>query len=233
MKTVYCMELEQNVDMEAAPRTRCIFDNCKYWNQCAGPVKEQEAKEKKAKWIAAFENSVNVAKTIDLDDLHKLCRKIDTEIMNAVEEYKPGLLVDALPEEGQSFVVYCFNGENVFKIGYTKHPMNYVETVAREFNGKKLKLGFGTIQDELISQVIPTLMIKNVIPVKNTVGPTNPVYITDGQLRRAAREVYGIGVWGLKKVFANHLEITEIRSGDTMVYLKAEMDFIIRNDYRS
>ena len=229
MKMVFCMEKGRIIRMEDAPKTVCCFSNCRYWNRCAGPAKAEISREKRAQRIAEYKQSLEMARTIDWNELYDFCRKTDEEIKASIEEYKQGFRVEALPAIGESFIVYVCDGDQICRIGYTKHPMNYVDNAAREFAGQKLAFGFGQVTDDMVFQVLPTLMIRNRIPAQTAVFPGNPVYITDGQLRRAIREVYGMDGWGLRRVFAQNLGITEFKSGDTIIYLKAEMDKAIRD----
>ena len=226
---VFCKEMGQIMGIEQTPKTECFFKNCRHWNRCAGPVKAEITRREKARRIAVYEKSVEVARAIDWDELYDYCRTIDEEIKASIEEYKQGFQVEALPAIGKSFIVYVCDGDQICRIGCTKHPMNYVENAAREFIGQNLAFGFGTIDDGTLSRVLPTLMIRNQIPAQTAIAPGNPVYITDGQLRRVIREVYGMDGWGLRRVFAQNLGITEFKSGDTIIYLKAEMDKAIRD----
>jgi hypothetical protein len=232
VKMVFCMEKGRIIRMEDAPKTACYFSNCRYWDRCAGPAKVEIAREKKAQRVAVYEQSLEVARMIDVNELYDFCRELDKAIKSSVKEYTPGFQVEALPAEGESFIVYVCDGDQICRIGHTKHPMQYVDNAAKEFNGQKLALGFGKVTDDMVSQVLPTLMIRNRVPAQTAVAPRNPVYITDGQLRRVIREVYGMDGWVLRRVFAQNLGLTEFKSGDTTIYLKAEMDAAIRNTGR-
>ena len=234
MSNIFC-ELEQKeISIFDAPFNYNCIAECKYWNDCEEIFSARKAREELKKRIATYRASVEAGKQIDLEEMYSSCNKLDSVIKENRKDYDINLLLNTHVEDGKAFIVYIFDEDKVCKVGYSRNLVQYTGKELKSFTGKRFGLGYEAVPEETIDYVVPTLLLKNKLSLWGIIRPNNPIYITFGQLKKAAREVYGIDLRRLKKILdLQVIEITEFDTGEDLIFIKPEIDDIIRDTVKA
>ena len=234
MGNVFCELQQKEISIFDAPFEFSCIAECEHWKDCEELFNTRKARDELKKRIDTYKASVEAGKKINLDEMHSFCNKIDRLIKENRKDYDINLLLNSQVEQGKSFIVYIFDEDKPCKIGHSKNLVQYTGTELKRFTGKRFGIGYEAVPDETIEYVVPTLLINNNLSLWGIIRPSNPIYISFGQLKKASREVYGIDLRRLKKILdLQAIDITEFDTGEDLIYIKPEIDDIIRETVKA
>ena len=179
-----------------------------------------------------FNNSIIMARNIDLDHFFYFCNKLDDAMIKNRQEYTMDLKICPFHTPEQRILVYLFEGDEINEISAVDNIFSFL---AKNFDILKNQVPKGyvslcAVPAELAEAISVCLNLKYKKDTKNILKYENPIYIKSRILAKYINAVYGLKWQEFDKIRRKHLEITEIVNFDNILYLKPELDQIIQRE---
>ncbi len=191
-----------------------------------------ERQEKAKKYYSKLVDSLDAVRAIDLDEFFDTCKTIDEQMIRDKQEYNENWLISPYREEDEKFFVYLFKDDEIEKISLTENVLNFMATRYSEFSKKENHYAMSccTLPKLIADAVNVNLQIKYNMDVTKVLAADNPVYIAASAAGKYIDAAYGWKWVDFKKALARHLETTEIVNYGRIIYIKQELDEIIRRE---
>ena len=195
--------------------------------------KWHEGRLKAAETYKRLSNSLESSRKINIDEFYEYCNNLDKEMIESRQQYSENMVVNPYHEPGDKCLIYMFEDDEVVEISVVENLFSYLGT---RFD----RLRSETVKCEMSSCAVPGYMaeainvrlhLEHKMDVKSILHNDNPVYIKARNMGKYIEAAYGWDWLEFKKVRDRHLEMTEIVNYDNIIYIKQELDEIIRREY--
>ncbi len=207
-------------------------------HRCHCPVERQkierwfEKQEKVKKEFQRLSGSLDVVRSIDLDEFYQTCAEIDRELIENRQEYNEKLLICPYHEDDEKLLVFLFEHDEVVKISLCENIFSFMSSRFNDFSNKDNQCAISccSIPAYIAGAVSINLHLKHKLDASKALHYDDPVYISENGMGKYIEAAYGWDWLEFKKIRARHLEMTEIFSGGKAIYIKQELDEIIRRE---
>lgn len=179
----------------------------------------------------AMIHSLEVARAIgNLDNFFDFCNHFDAKMIERRQSYwdfciRPCLLPD------HKHIIYLFEEEKITGIFPTDNIFNFFGSRVEQIKKPGVGISVGSVPFDLSDAIIVRLRLCHKLNAEQVLYFDNPIYVKSKSLNEFVNSVYGIPHYVLKKMLDNHLELTEIISKGQIIYLRPEIDQMIRREY--
>lgn len=189
-----------------------------------------EERIKKIMETKLLRESLETAKTINVDEFFRYCDIIDEMMINKLQDYSPNMLINPYHAEGEKCLIYLCEGMTVSEISVVDNVFNYLGTRFNKYkeHGMNFSVSCCRVPGYLAEAINVRLHLQYKMDVKSILHNNNPVYIKARSIGKYVKSVYGYEWWEFKNIRNRHLELTEIANYDNVLYIKQEIDEIIR-----
>lgn len=180
-----------------------------------------------------WNDSIEIARMIDINAFYSYCATIDKYLILYKQRYDENMsLCPYLPSD-KKFIFYLFENDKVVDINVGSNMFSY-------FNSQRLILlkdehsqyyvGYCSVPSYLADAILVKQRLLYNMDVKIALKNDNPVYIKSQYIRGFMCDVYGLDGEVFRQLRKKHLEMTEIANFNNVIYLKQEIDEIIRHE---
>lgn len=187
---------------------------------------------KAAEEYRRLNNSLGVARSINLDRFFTFCDELDRIMIQNRQKYSKEMIICPYLDHEKKFLVYRFENDKAVEITYTRNILKCLGTRFEKLNDQIDAVSYFSVPCCMAEAILVCLYIKHNLDAKYILHHDNPVYIKKSGLKKYVDAVYGLTRFDLEKLLAEHLEITEINNHQTIIYIKQELDEIIRREYK-
>lgn len=202
---------------------RCALEkeNIEKWH--TDHLKEAERRVK-------IENSLKVAQQLNLNDFFSYCDQLAEKMFADRQEYNRTMTIMPYLEAGERFLIYVFRSEAVVRITSVKNLCSFVASIYNDLciTEENLAISYYPVKESMSEAIVVRQYLQHGFDVRGVLHATNPIYINKSQLKALADKVYGIGWRRLKVLLKNNFDLTEIENYDDTIYIKQEIDRILR-----
>ena len=237
------------VDDSLAYRSYCLFDDCSHVDEdkryylhghayhCR---KEKDLIEKwyedllkDAEKYRKLNMSLDIARKIDIDSFFAYCDNLDEIMVKGKQRYNKDMLINPYHGPDEKCLIYLFEDDNVIEISVTENPFSFIGI--RRFDrlkngGDRSAINICAVPAYLADAINVRLHLQYKMDVKSILHDDNPVYIKKKKVGGYINAVYGWDWVTFKKALDMHLEMTEILNYDNILYIKQELDDIVRSE---
>ena len=175
-------------------------------------------------------SSLQSARQMDYKELDDYCRGLNRTLMADVHRYDKDLSIKPYIAEGEHKVMYLIKEGTVEGISVTDNVFGILykwkAKLAEPDGGYSFSMH--DIPADIADVVQVNLYLRHGLDVSRVLKYDNPVYVNKKSLGRYIETVYGWKWPTFKKARAMHLEMTEIVNGETLIFIKQEIDEIVR-----
>lgn len=177
--------------------------------------------------------SHQLASQISVDEFYEYCDAIDDEMWINKQKYAPNMSIDFYHAEDEKCLVYLYDGGKLVDTGIAANPFTFVGTRFEQFSNPKqnVEISICSIPENIAEAVNVRIRLIRDMDVTSILHHDNPVYIKKTGIIKYLEAVYGLGKTDFNKIKKKHLELTEISNHGNVIYLKSEIDQIIRREY--
>lgn len=230
------------------PENECIYYDCKnvnpeklsflygYKYRCKLEKKQIERWHEKLvkaeETYRKLNDSLEQSRSINIDKFYAYCNELDKKMIENRQVYSFDMLLCPYHDPNDRFLVYLFEDDEVTEISVTDNIMAYMGKRYTWLKNDKVKceMSCSTIPALLSEAINVRMHLNHKMDVKAILHIDNPVYIKDSGLNKYIDAAYGLTWHEFKKIKDKHLEITEIVNYDKIIYVKQELDVIIRRE---
>ncbi len=189
--------------------------------------KFQKDKERKEKML----ESLRSAKQIDYEQIDDYCKELDKILLRSTLKFDKELSIMPFVDKDESKLMYLIKDGTVEDIVMTGNVLLTLNKWKNKLTDPESDYSFSmlTVPASLTDVVQVNLYIRHKFDAIKILKYDNPVYISRTALAKYLENVYGWKWCTWKKAREKHLELTEIVNGDTLIYLKQEIDEIVRH----
>lgn len=184
--------------------------------------------EARTKW----RNSLVEARKIEADDFFSYCDQLNEKLLESRLEYNPEMTIPVFPGEGKKFIVYVIEENTVKEISLTKNLPQFFGQRLNCFlkNAHGFSISFDYVPELIAETVRIRLCLQHRISdgLAVAIHTDSPVYVSKNRLKEYIEAAYGIEWRIAKSLIKRHYELTEINLFDFTLYIKQELDQIIR-----
>ncbi len=241
MSPQYCFATDCSSVKKIAEFKTCEYDGRRISYACEAErrVKEDEIRRqnykdaKKNELYHRFMDSAESAKNFDYPLFVKKSETLNKMILRTARPIRE-LTLNPYLEDGESFIVYFIKDGAPYKIQMVHDLCGAVSKSLKDlYEDPGCMVGYVRIFDnEYGITLLIALRIMHKLDVSKMLSLDDPVYVSSTAIKRYLDASYGITWRDFKKILEKHLEITEIENGGNTIYLKPELDEIIRRDMR-
>jgi len=177
--------------------------------------------------------SHDIARSIDLDEFYEYCENINIKMYENRMSYDRKMILYPYHESYEKAFIYFFEGDEVKEMSVVDNICNYI---AVRFDKLRCRENNTSISIEIVPDYLADALniyqhLKRKRDVRIILKYDNPVYIKARFIAKYLDAVYGWNWQKFTEIRAKHLELTEIANYDNVIYLKPEIDEIIRREY--
>lgn len=197
-------------------------------------IEEEHARQlKRAEYYRKLGDSLEAVRGINLEEFFELCNRLDHEMIESRQEYSGDMSLNLYHDEENKCLVYRFEDDAVAEISVTDNPFSYfgAKFEAIRSSEKKGAISCCAVPGYLADAINVNLQLKHKMDVKGILHHDNPVYIKARGMGKYIEAAYGWDWLQWKRVRDQHLEMAEIVNFDNIIYIKQELDEIIRREY--
>ncbi len=188
--------------------------------------KFQKDKERKEKML----ESLRSAKQIDYEQIDDYCKELDKILLRSTLKFDKQLSIMPFVDKDESRLMYLIKDGSVEDIVMTGNVLITLNKWKNKLTDPESDYSFSmlTVPASLTDVVQVNLYIRHKFDAIKILKYDNPVYISKTALAKYIDNVYGWKWCTWKKARERHLELTEIVNGDNLIYIKQEIDEIVR-----
>ena len=176
--------------------------------------------------------SLNLARQTNFEEFSSFCEMIDEYMCSNKLEYSEKLEIHPYCGEDDRFLVYWFENEEIKEICVTENLISNIFNRLTKFKDKEngYTMSYHIIPQYISEAVKVNLYLKYRMDVKGVLRDDNPVYIKESSMSRYMDSAYRWSKADFNKLRSKHLELTELVNYGSVIYIKQEIDEIIRRD---
>ncbi len=191
-----------------------------------------ERRVKTAETYKRLSDSLETARKIDIDEFFRYCDDLDKDMVESRQQYSPDMIICPYHAPGDKCLLYLFEDGVLVEISVSD---NIFAQLGRRFD----RLTSETVKCEISCCDVPGYMadainvrlhLEHNMDVKAILHHDNPVYIKSKGIAKYIDAAYGWDWLTFNRMRARHLEMTEIPNYDNVIYIKQELDEIIRSE---
>lgn len=188
--------------------------------------KEQQRKIANEKMLISLQN----ARHIDYDKFDDYCKELDKSLMANNLKFDKNLSIKPFVDKDEHRVMYLMNNGVVEDISITSNILTTLNKWKTKLSDPVTDYSFSmqSIPSSLVEIIQINLYLRHNIDVARVLKYDNPIYLNKKSLGKYIDAVYGWNWHTFKKARAMHLEMTEIVNGDNLIFIKQEIDEIVR-----
>lgn len=177
-----------------------------------------------------FCDSLEIARSIDIDKFYQYCGQLDKVITDGRQEYTQNMLINPYHKPDEKCLIYRFEGDDVAEISVVDNVFTFLGSRFDKIRSTEIKgaVGCCAVPGYMADAINVNLHLKYKMSVAGILHYDNPVYIRARNVGKYIEHVYGIKWYEYKKMRDTALWMTEIVCYDNVLYLKQEIDELIR-----
>lgn len=182
-----------------------------------------------------MEASQQIASEISIDDFYAYCDDIDKEMIATKQKYVPDMSINPYHAEDERCLVYLFSGDKLVDTGIVTNPFSFLSTRFDKIMDPDFDAAINicAVPASIAEAVnVRVRLIRN-MDVTSILHHDNPVYIKSRGIAKYVDAAYGWDWLDFDRMRKRHLEMTEISNFGNVIYLKPELDQIIRREYKT
>lgn len=204
---------------------RCPVEKVHAEKEAEDYQKKQKEKLNKKKQIIRDNSNIS---TFDAYRFLKYCDEVDDYLKKTCQKYTDNMTIFPYCGEGKVILSYIVR-KNTFPQISVSENMGALLTkfinIAKE--DTDAAFSYHLIPQGIAESVRINMHLRHKIPVAQ-IRYDDPIYIDNTKINKYIELLYGLKSWDFKKIRQKHLEITEIPNGTKVVYIKQEIDEIVR-----
>lgn len=182
--------------------------------------------ENRKKWI----NSLDAARKINIEQFYSDCNQTNDILLANRQEYNREMVIPLYLEQGKKFIVYIMEQDAVKEISVTQNLPLFIgqrlHDIVRKENG--MAVSYYPIAECMADTIKTRLHLQHGLHENVIVQIDSPVYVMKRRLKEYIEAAYGIDWKLVRALIKKHYELTEIGNFDFTIYIKQELDQIIR-----
>ena len=195
--------------------------------------KWHDAQQKAAMISKRFENSLKAAREININDFYDYCENLDTLMINNKQLFSDEISVKLFHETNEKSLIYIFNADKVINIVAVDNPLLYL---SKSYNllrdtTQKYSISVCSVNETIAEAIIVKLRLRHRIEIPRNIHYGNPVYIKGKNLKKYIETAYSGDYSSFKNLLKKQLDLTEIVDSDDIIFVKQELDELIRREY--
>ena len=228
----------------------CLIENCnnvdenrRYYlyghtYRCKREMKEivkwHENQIKAAETYRKLNKSLETARGINIDYFYEYCDNLDEEMVKSRQKYNRDMMINPYHEPNEKCLIYIFEGDEVIEISVVENPFSFLSARFDRLKdeGGNCAVNICSVPAYMAEAINVRLHLQRNMDVKAILHNDNPVYIKARSVGKYIDAVYGWDWVSFKRVRDRHLEMTEIVNFDNIIYIKQELDEIVRREYK-
>lgn len=205
--------------------------HCKFERQ--NIVEWHEQQEKAAEMYKRLSASLENARKIDIDEFYSYCDSLDAEMIGSRQKYGQDMMINPYHDSDEKCLVYIFESDEVVEISTVDNPFSYISARFDRLQdeSRNCAINICAVPAYMAEAVNVRLHLQRNMDVKAILHNDNPVYIKARNIGKYIDAAYGWKWLDFKRVRDQHLEMTEIVNYDNIIYIKQELDEIVRREY--
>jgi hypothetical protein len=192
-----------------------------------------EKREKAAALYKRLNQSLTVAQTIDVDKFFAYCDSLDKEMIETRQEYCRDMILNPYHEPDEKCLIYLFEDDRIVEILLGDNPYSLLSNRYDWLTdpSRKIAVNCCSVPTSVADAINVRVHLNHGMDVKAILHADNPVYIKARSIGKYVDAVYGWEWLTWKRVRDRHLELKEIVNYDNILYIKPQLDEIIRREY--
>lgn len=185
-------------------------------------------KEKKYK---KMRKSHLLASEISIDDFYAYCDDIDNEMVATRQKYNSSMSINPYHSADEIALIYLFSGDKLVDTGLAINPFAFLSARFDKITDPEYdaSINICSVPISIADAVnVRVRLIRN-MDVSAILHNDNPVYIKNREIAKYVDAAYGWTWLDFERMRKRHLEMTEISNFGNVIYLKPELDQIIKN----
>ncbi len=187
-----------------------------------------ERQMKAAELYKRMNLSLETARTINIDDFFSYCDSLDKEMVNNRQTYNRDMMINPYHDPDEKCLIYIFENDEINEISVVDNP--FVFLGSRFDRIKNGSLSICAVPAYMAEAINVRLHLQYKMDVKAILHNDNPVYIKARNIAKYVEAAYGWDWLSFKRVRDRHLEMTEIVNYENIIYIKQELDEIVRQE---
>lgn len=189
-----------------------------------------ERQLKAAKMYRRLNDSYESTRKINVDEFFEYCDKLDKEMIESRQQYAQDMVISPYHDPEDKCLLYLFENDELVEISVAENIFAHIGRRFDQLRSDKVKCEISccAVPGYMAEAISVRLHLEHKMDVKAILHNDNPVYIKARGIAKYIDAVYGWDWLEFKKVRDQHLEMTEIVSYDNIIYIKQELDEIIR-----
>ena len=191
-----------------------------------------EKRVKAAETYKRLNQSLETARRINVDEFFADCDSLDEEMTKSRQPYNKDMVLTPYHDPDEKCLMYLFEDDEVVEISTVDNPFTYLSTRFDRLRDetKRFEVSCCAVPAYMSEAVNVRQHLLHKMDVKAVLHNDNPVYIKARNIGKYIDAAYGWDWLSFKKVRDQHLEMTEIVNYDNIIYIKQELDEIIRRE---
>ncbi|SNU09929.1 hypothetical protein SAMN06297422_1385 [Lachnospiraceae bacterium] len=188
-----------------------------------------ERRQRKQNIRERFTNSYESSLGINVGTFEADCNELNEYLVNHCASYED---INVKPYRGEDeiHIVYSYENGELKHIAKTENLMSMLAKYMNEANKKNAEwsASYALVNNQLIDAIIVNLYLRYNFDVVRVLDKDNPIYIKNRDVYKYLENVYGLNQHDFKKILKNNLWMTSILNYNSVIYVKQELDQIIR-----
>ncbi len=178
-----------------------------------------------------LKKSLAESKNMNPDKFFAYCKEVDDYLLKNAQSYGDDMVIYPYVESGYSFLMYCLKDGVPVEIHVAERLLNVLSKYFTQMmENPKCQFSYAIIPSELKELVVVNLYLKYNFEIRTQLTYENPIYLKSGHVKSYMEVNYGMTTRDFKRLLSRHPEITEITNFNNIIYLKHEIDEIIRRE---
>ena len=196
-------------------------------------VEWHDRQEKAAEVYKRLNQSLETARKIDIDEFYAYCDSLDTEMISGRQRIGRDMMINPYHDSEEKCLIYLFENDEVVEISTVENPFSYISARFEKLQdeSRNCAINICAVPAYMAEAINVRLHLQHNMDVKAILHTDNPVYIKARNIGKYIDAAYGWNWLSFKRVRDKHLEMTEIVNYDNIIYIKQELDEIVRREY--
>ncbi len=209
-----------------------------YGHKCYCNVQENrlkrwyEKKQETARQYERLSSSLECARSIDIKEFYEYCDSLYKEAVETRQYYDSNMVLNPFHEPQDKCLICIFEDDKMKEIGVTENVFAYLGRRNDRIKDLELKTAVSCIAvpGYMAEAICVNFHLRNGFDVKSILHADNPVYLKRRDVGKYIDAAYGWKWLEFQKLRDQYLSMTEIVNYDNIIYIKQELDEIIRRD---
>ena len=188
-----------------------------------------ESRERKHNLRERLTNSYESSLGINVGEFEAGCNELNEYLVKNCAPYED-LVVKPYRCEDEVHIVYSYENGELKHIAKTENLMNMLAKYMNEAqkNNSEWSASYVLVNNQFADAIVVNLYMRYDFDVVRVLDKDNPIYIKNKDVYKYLETIYGLNHHDFKKILKNNLWMTSILNYNSVIYIKQELDQVIR-----